>query len=117
MQYMIVIHEHDTDFHKRSDPEQAEAYWGSWQAYSQALEAEVGILAGRALQHADTSTIVRVKDGQRVVEDGPYADSKELLSGFYVIDVPDLDVALAWAARCPAAVHGAVEVRPVLAMG
>lgn len=114
---MIIIHDHDDDFRKRDDPETAQAYWGSWQAYSQALGAEVGIVNGDALQHADTATIVRLRNGERVVEDGPYADSKERLSGDYVIDVPDLDVALAWAARCPAAANGTVEVRPVLAMG
>jgi hypothetical protein len=59
---------------------------------------------------------LRIRDGQRHVQDGPYADTKEQFGGFYVINVPDLDTALQWAARCPAASGGAVEVRPVLVL-
>jgi hypothetical protein len=59
---------------------------------------------------------VRLRDGQRHVQDGPYADTKEQLGGFYLIDVPDLDAALDWAARCPTAADGAVEVRPLVPM-
>jgi hypothetical protein len=61
-------------------------------------------------------TTLRQRDGKRQVQDGPYADTKEQLGGFYEIDVPDLDTALDWAARCPAAATGAVEVRPNLVM-
>ena len=60
---------------------------------------------------------MRVVDGKRRVQDGPFADTKEQLGGFFVIDVPDLDTALAWAARCPSAARGVVEVRPVWPVG
>jgi len=71
-------------------------------------------VSGAGLQPPRTATTLRIRDGQRHVQDGPYADSKEQLGGFFVINVPDLDTALAWAARSPAASSGAVEVRPVL---
>jgi hypothetical protein len=68
------------------------------------------------LQGTATATTVRVADGKSQVLDGPYADSKEQLAGYYLIDVTDLDAALAWAARCPGASHGTVELRPVWSM-
>jgi hypothetical protein len=70
-------------------------------------------LAGDALQNSQTATTVRVKDGERVVTDGPFAETREVLGGYYLIDVPDLDSALDWAARCPGAKYGSMEVRPI----
>ena len=72
--------------------------------------------SGNGLQPPDTATTVRLRDGKRHVQDGPYADSKEQLGGYFILDVPGLDVALDWAARCPAAPDGSVEIRPVMAM-
>ena len=81
------------------------------------LLAEAGVLvAGDALHPPDTATTVRRRDGRPVLTDGPYAETTELLVGYYVIDVPDLDAALAWAARMPNVRWGSVEVRP-LAVG
>ena len=74
------------------------------------------MVGGAALQPPAVATTVRQRDGKREVQDGPYAEAKEQLGGYCVIDVPDLDQALAWAARCPAASTGAVEVRPNLPM-
>ena len=70
-------------------------------------------LASGKLQPTSTATTVRGKNGKAVVTDGPYAETKEQLGGYYMIDVPDLDAAIAWAARCPTAGHGVVEVRPL----
>ena len=85
-----------------------------WGTYTQAL-VDAGILVGgEALHPSSTATTLRVAGGTRDIHDGPYADTKEQFGGFYVIDVPDLDAALAWAARNPAAADGAVEVRPVV---
>jgi hypothetical protein len=114
MQYAILIYENDADFSARTDKERQGPYWAGWRAYSQAL-ADSGIMRGGApLQAAHTGTTVRVNGRGRQVQDGPYADTKEQLGGFYLIDVPDLGAALDWAARCPAAASGVVEVRPVL---
>ncbi|MBP2335804.1 hypothetical protein JOF41_001982 [Saccharothrix coeruleofusca] len=89
-----------------------------WVAYDKQVR-EAGIfVSGESLADLVTATTVRVgQDGGRIVTDGPFAESRELLGGFYVIDVPDLDAALDWAARCPGARDGAVVVRPVAGFG
>jgi hypothetical protein len=85
-----------------------------WGAYTQAL-IEAGIMvSGAGLQGVDTATTVQVRGGERLLTDGPFADTKEHLLGFYVIDVPDLDTALDWAAKVPNVRTGSVEVRPIL---
>ena len=70
--------------------------------------------ASEALQPVSTATTVQVKEGKTMVTDGPFAETKEQLGGFYLIEAPDLDGALAWAAKIPGALHGRVEVRPVV---
>jgi hypothetical protein len=86
----------------------------AWGAYTKAL-IEAGVMVGgAALRPSHTATTVRVADGRRDLHDGPYAETKEQLGGFYIIEVPDLEAALEWAARNPAASTGAVEVRPIL---
>ena len=79
--------------------------------------AESGHLGGgNKLDITRTAATVRVRDSKRTVTDGPFAETKEQLGGYYLIDVPDLDAAIAWAARCPGASHGSIEVRPIWAM-
>lgn len=114
MQYMLIFRESAEDTHPRNDPERAQAYWGSWTAYIEALNQAGIIVGGRGLQPPQTATMVRVRDGKRQVQDGPYPDTKEQLGGYYVLEVDDLDVALDWAARSPAASQGSVEIRPIL---
>lgn len=114
MQYAILVYETASELAAREDPARAEQYWGAYTAYSQALVA-AGIARGGAGLHAPGSaTTVTQRDGQRLVQDGPFADTKEMLGGLFLIEVPDLDVALEWAARCPSATTGSVEVRPML---
>jgi len=85
-------------------------------AYTEAM-TKAGIIAGgNRLRPSEAATTVRVASGKTNVLNGPYAETKEQLGGYYVIDVPDLDAALSWAARCPGASHGVVEVRPIWAM-
>lgn len=85
----------------------------AWGAYTRAL-IEAGVLVGGAALHpSEAAVTLRLPDGRRDLHDGPYADTKEQLGGFYIVDVPDLDAALEWASRNPAAALGAVEVRPV----
>jgi hypothetical protein len=83
-------------------------------AYGEALQAAGVFVGGAGLESPRASTTVSVRDGKRQVYDGPYAVTKEFLAGFGIIDVPDLDAALEWAARHPAAGYSAVEVRPLL---
>jgi hypothetical protein len=115
MQYMLMIYTNESRW-KEMTPAEREQGVAAYQAYTEALK-KAGVLAGaNRLQPASAATTVRVANGKSQVLNGPYADSKENIGGYYLIDVPDLDAALAWAARCPGASHGAVEVRPVWAM-
>lgn len=114
MQFLILATEDEAAFEAREDPGRSEAYWASWRGYLTALE-EAGVLQGAGgLQPPWTATTVQVRDGRRLVQDGPYADTKEQLGGYFVVEVPDLDTALAWAERCPSAGYASVEVRPLL---
>ena len=116
MKYMLIFVETAEDLAKR-DGAEAPAYWGSWTAYVQAVEQAGIVVHGAGLMPPAMATTVKLRDGKRHVQDGPYSDTKEQLGGFYVIDVPDLDTALDWAAKCPAAAYASVEVRPVMQMG
>lgn len=117
MKYAILVYEEPTARNAvRADPERAPAYWSSWGAYAQVLKEAGLMLDGFGLQPPTTATTVRTVDGERRVQDGPFADAREELGGVYIIEAPDLDTALAWAARCPSAVSGtgSAEVRPIL---
>jgi hypothetical protein len=113
MNYMLLIAETQADFDRRGDPARAATLGEAWKAYSDALRSAGVFVRGSGLHPPQTATTVRVRDGKRHVQDGPFAESKELMGSVIVIDVPNLDEALEWAARCPVAAWGAVEVRPV----
>ena len=112
MQFALLIYESPEAFSQR-DSDGTDSYTGAWRAYYRAM-VEAGIyVGGDPLQVPDTGTTVRIKGGKRHVQDGPFADTKEQLGGFTILELPSLDAALDWAARCPAASGGAVEVRPL----
>jgi hypothetical protein len=112
MQFALLVYESSEAFATRNNNE-ADSYTGAWRAYYKAL-VEAGVyVGGDPLEVPETGTTVRLKDGKRRVQDGPYADTKEQLGGFMILELPSLDAALDWAARCPAASAGAVEVRPL----
>lgn len=113
MQYMLLIHSDDTPF-ATATPEMVEQMMGPYLAYNDALRKAGIWVAGEQLAPKQVTTQVRVRDERTEVVDGPFADVKEAFGGYYIIDVPDLDAALKWAARCPGASHGTVEVRPIL---
>jgi hypothetical protein len=112
MKYMLLIYESPKALAERDDTERS-AYIGAWRAYQRALAESGAYVDGSPLELPETATTVRLVGGQRHVQDGPYADTKEQLGGFIILELPSLDAALDWAARCPAAGFGAVEVRPV----
>jgi len=85
-------------------------------AYTEAMQKAGVLVGGDRLAPSSAATTVRSQDGKPKVLNGPYADTKEQLGGFYLIDVPDLDAALSWAARCPGAATGTLEVRPIWPM-
>ena len=113
MQYMIMNYTPPNAYGTEDAVREARD-WAAWGAYTRALIDAGVMVGGNGLHPASTATTLRLRDGVRDVQDGPYAATKEHLAGYYVIDVPDLDAALEWAARNPAAATGAVEVRPVM---
>ncbi len=115
MQYLLMLYSDETHWPKMSPAEQQQGA-AAYAAYTEALK-KAGIFVGsNRLQPTRVSTTVKVANGKNQVLDGPYADSKEQLGGYFLIDVPDLDAAISWAARCPGASHGTVEVRPIWQM-
>jgi len=112
MQFALLIYESPDAFASRKNDE-IEAYTGAWRTYYKALVDAGVYVGGDPLEAPETGTTIQVKEGKRRVQDGPYADTKEQLGGFTVVELPSLDAALDWAARCPAASYGAVEVRPL----
>jgi hypothetical protein len=115
MQYLLMLYAEEAGWLKMTEAQQAEGA-AAYRSYTEALN-KAGILKGsNRLRPVSDATTVRVKNGKSQVLNGPYSDSKEQLGGYYLIDVADLDAALSWAARCPGASHGTIEVRPVWAM-
>jgi hypothetical protein len=100
----------------RDDPD-ARAGLEAWMAYGRSLVEAGAHLGDNALEGLEAATTVRVRDGETLITDGPFAETKEMLGGYYVVDVPDRETALAWAAKVPNAPYGSVEVRPVLETG
>ncbi len=109
MKYMLLVHHPKATFEAPPNPTDAAA----GQAYGAALHAAGVFVAGAGLVGPQNATTVSVRDGKRQVQDGPYAETKEYLAGFAIIDVPNLDAALEWAARNPSAANSSIEVRPV----
>lgn len=114
MDYMLMFYEPKAEFEMRRDAVASQSYWAGWMAYVGAIHAAGIFKSGAGLEEPATATTLRMPAGKRHVQDGPFADAKEQLGGFFVIDVADLDTALVWASRAPCAVTGGVEVRPVL---
>ncbi|HEX3483609.1 MAG TPA: YciI family protein [Micropepsaceae bacterium] len=115
MKYLMLIYSSEQAFQSLTK-EQMEQGMAAYGAYAEAL-TKAGVLAGsNRLRPVNTASTVRVANGKTQVLDGPYVETKEQLGGYFLIDVPDLDAALSWAARCPGASHGVVEVRPVWTM-
>ena len=117
MKVAILAFEATEDFAKRDDASAYEAYMAPWIVYSNAL-SDAGVLeSGGALQQPHAATTISVRDGERHIEDGPYADAKEQLGGYFLLDVPNMEAAKDWAAKCPAAATGRVEVHLIPSYG
>jgi hypothetical protein len=116
MQYLILIYDEETANPSPDPPDPAVMgeILGQYNAYTEMLKSTGAFVAGEALQPVTTATTIREKDGQIIVTDGPFAETKEGLGGFYLIQAPDLDAAIALAAQCPGARFGSIEVRPVV---
>jgi hypothetical protein len=114
MEFMLIFRETAPELAKRDNPVEAPAYWGAWNAYVGAISAAGVVKSGNGLQPPRQAATVRITNGKRTVQDGPFADAKEHLGGYFVIEVKSMEEALEWAARSPAASAGSVEVRAVL---
>jgi hypothetical protein len=112
MKYLLLIYGPQT-----SDAAPDEAMNREYRQFTQEILESGEMLAGDALQAVDTATSVRVRDGKRSTTDGPFAETKEVLGGYYYVDVKDLDRAIELAGKIPGARHGTIEVRPILELG
>ena len=106
MQYLLLIHDDETEDHSDLIPE--------YGTYTEAIAASGSLVGANQLQPSDTATTVRVRDGETLVTDGPFIETKEMLGGYYLVETESLDEAIEWAAKIPSARFGHVEVRPIV---
>ena len=116
MQYLLMIYANEAAM-QNATPEQNTQMMAAYGAYAEAMTKAGVIRGGERLRPSSTATTVRVTNGKTEVLNGPYAETKEQMGGYFVIEAPDLDAAIAWAARCPGASVGTLEVRPIWPMG
>jgi hypothetical protein len=116
MQYLLLIYNAESNFDNMSEAEGAKMLQ-EFGAFTQSIIASKNYIGGNRLHNTSKATTVRVQDGKTLVTDGPFAETKEQLGGYYLIEAADLDQATAIAARIPAARIGSIEVRPIVAMG
>jgi hypothetical protein len=113
MKYALTIYNEERGWDDLSEEEQS-SVTQAYGAVTQEMQEKGVMVAGEGLYPTATATTVRVRDGERDVTDGPFAETKEQLGGFYVLDVKDLDEAIEWAAKIPGAQRGSIEIRPVM---
>lgn len=113
MEYVLTFHQPLAEIERHEDPQRGPPALEPWKAYMGELVAAGVLRGGHRLAPPWTATTVRLRDGARVIQDGPFADTKEIAAGYVVIDVASLDDALHWAAKSPSAATGSTEVRPV----
>jgi len=113
MRYLLMIYNEEVDF-STIPPEMRRAQTAAYDALTAELRAAGGYLGGEALEPTSTATSVRVRDGETQTTDGPFAETKEALGGYYLVEARDLDEAIGWAAKIPGAQSGAVEIRPIM---
>jgi hypothetical protein len=115
MQYLLLIYSNEAAMTSATEADRGQMM-AAYGAYTEAMVQAGILLGGNRLRPSSASTTVRTVEGKVQVLDGPYAETKEQLGGYYLIEAPDLDAALSWAERCPGATYGAIEVRPIWAM-
>ncbi|MFK7917661.1 MAG: YciI family protein [Ilumatobacter sp.] len=113
MKYALLLYDNEANAHDFGTPEM-DAEMQQWFEFTADLDAAGKHLGGEALNPVATATTVRVRDGKTITADGPFAETKEALGGFYLIEAENLDEAIEWAAKIPSAPSGSVEIRPVM---
>lgn len=114
MKYMLMLFSEPRDGGPAPESAEMQAMMQAWYAYGEALLEAGAKVNDHALQLPDTATVVDVREGKTITRDGPFAETKEVLGGYYIIDVANLDEAIGWAERNPIQQYGAVEIRPVM---
>lgn len=115
MQYMLLIYQNEAGLQQIRDRDVTEVT-GAYLAFTKAMQDAGVLVGGDRLDRSVNATTVRAENGKTKVLNGPYAETKEQLGGYYIVEAKDLDAALSWAARCPGARHGVMEVRPIIKM-
>jgi hypothetical protein len=115
MQYLLLIYGNENAM-LNAPKEASNQILGAYMAYTEALKKSGVWVGSNRLRPTSEATTVRNPSGKKSVINGPFAETKEQLGGYYLIEAPDLDAALSWAARCPGAAHGSIEVRPIWTM-
>jgi hypothetical protein len=113
MKYLLTIYNDESGF-AEATPEQIQQVMAAYEAFGREVSEAGAMLGGEGLQPTSTATTVKVRDGETVTSDGPFADTREQLGGYYLLKCRDLDEAIGWAAKIPGAQDGTVEVRPVM---
>ena len=115
MNYLLLIYSDESERVDRSEAD-TEAMFAEYRAFAEGVAASGALRAGDALEGVATATTVRVRGGEVVVTDGPFAETKEQLGGYYLVDVADLDAAIEIAAKIPGALYGSIEIRPIMSL-
>ena len=113
MRYLLTIYDDESGWNDAT-PEQSQQIMAAYGAFGEEAQAAGALLGGEGLQPTSTATTVRVRDGEALTTDGPFAETREQLGGYYLLECKDLDEAIGWAAKIPGAQSGSVEVRPVM---
>jgi hypothetical protein len=113
MRYLLMIYSNEQQDAQRT-PEQGEANMQAYFAFTNELQESGAMLGGEALHATSSATTVRVRNGQIASTDGPFAETKEQLGGFYMLNCDNLDEAIKWAAKIPGAKDGSIEIRPIM---
>jgi hypothetical protein len=113
MQYMLLIYNSPSSWDSLTEAEQG-GIFGAYGTFTEELQSSGKMVAGDALQPISTATSIRIREGETLTTDGPFAETKEVLGGYYLIDVDTLDEALEWGAKIPGATYGTIEVRPIV---
>jgi hypothetical protein len=114
MQYLLLIYDNEKQMAERMGGPESDAFMAEYFAYTQALKDAGAFIAGDALQGTATATSVQIRGGERMITDGPFAETKEQLGGYYLVDVENLDKAIEWGAKIPTSRYGTIEVRPLM---
>jgi hypothetical protein len=116
MKYLMMIYASEAVESKMA-PDEMQAMMGAYYGFTQEVKEKQVYLGGEALHPTSSATTVRVRDGKLVTTDGPFAETKEQLGGYYLLDCKDLDEAIEYAAKIPGAAHGSIEIRPIMVFG